>query len=77
MPEPEQTVKIVMGTVPGSLRELAREAGISHSLVSQIRNGKRNASTQTLDALAAALRRWSHQCQVGANRLRQAMEDDK
>ena len=66
-----------MHTVPGSLRELAREAGMSHSLLSQIRNGKRNASTQTLDALAAALGRWSHQCQVGAKTLRQAMEDDR
>ena len=77
MSEPEQTLQIVMDTTPGSLRELAREAGVSHSLVSQIQNGKRNATTQTLDALAAALERWSYQCQVGAKRLQKKMEDDK
>ena len=37
------------------LNELARKAGVSPSYLSQIENGKRNPSVESIKAIAAAL----------------------
>lgn len=43
---------------PGSIRELAREAGVSKSLLLAIRDGRRRLTGETRAKVVAALRRW-------------------
>jgi len=54
---------------PGSIRALAREAGVSHGLLVQIRDGGRRLTPETRRRLATALRRWSETCEELADDL--------
>jgi len=67
----------VLDTVPGSLREIAREAGVSHTLLSHVRTGKRNATTALLRALVNALDGWGDKCRTGSAKLEQLIEEDE
>ena len=60
-----------------SQRVLAKEAGISHSLLSYICSGKRSATMNVLQALAAALDRLGDRCQAAAKELHEAAKEAK
>lgn len=62
----------VLDETPGSIRELAREAGVSHPLLVAIRDGDRRLTPETQEALAAALRRWAERCEGLAEDLEAA-----
>lgn len=54
---------------PGSLRALAREAGVSHVTLLRLRDGDR-PSAETTTRLARALEQAGQRCQQAAKRLR-------
>ncbi len=72
----QQTIRKVINSVPGSARELARKAGVSHSLLSQVCSGKRNATPELIEALASVLEERAGQCADGAKLLRQLAKED-
>lgn len=57
---------------PCSIRALAREAGVSHTLLAMILRGERAATAAAAVKIAAALERWGERCQHGAAQLRRA-----
>ena len=77
MSEKQNTVKRVLDAAPGSFREIARAASVSHSLLSQVCSGQRNATPELLGALAKALETWGGTCLDGAEQLRKLMEENK
>lgn len=62
-------IRRVLEEAPGSIRELAREAGVSHSLLVAIRDGQRRLTPATREALATALRRWSERLEALAEQM--------
>lgn len=62
---------------PGSVRELAREAGLSESLLRHVRDGRRRLTPETGDAVAAALRRWSERCRTAAEVVDSAVTETR
>lgn len=67
----------VLEELPVSRRVLAREAGISPSLLSHICAGKRSATAAVLKALAAALDRLGDRCELAAKELHEAAKEAK
>lgn len=61
----------ILEETPGSIRALAREAGVSHVLLTKIRDGERRLTPGTREALAAALERWSERLDSFATELRE------
>jgi hypothetical protein len=57
---------------PGTLRALAREAGVPPSTLARIGIGEREATPAVAEAVAKALRRWSRQCAALAARIEAA-----
>ena len=55
--------------MPGSIRALARESGLSDSLLIRIRDGERRLTPETVAAVAHALRAWEDRCGVLADAL--------
>lgn len=55
-------VRTAVDLAPGSIRALARDAGISPRLVTLIRDGKRRLTAETKRALVEALRRREDRC---------------
>jgi hypothetical protein len=51
----EDAVREALKAFPGSIRALAREAGISEKLLRSIRDGERTATTRTLSRIADAM----------------------
>jgi predicted transcriptional regulator len=51
---------------------LAKEAGVSQSLLARIRTGERQATPAVAARIAAALRRWGKTYYRAATRIRQA-----
>lgn len=72
MEEARAVLRTILDEAPGSIRELAREAGISHPLLVAIRDGERRLTPETRDAVAAALRRWAERCEGLAEALEAA-----
>lgn len=62
----------VLDESPGSIRELAREAGVSHVLLLAVRDGQRRLTPETQEAVVAALRRWAERCEDLAESLEAA-----
>jgi O-acetyl-ADP-ribose deacetylase (regulator of RNase III) len=59
---------------PGSLRELARAAHVSHTLLLRVRDGKRELTDDVAEAVATALSEWSETCAELAASLGQGDE---
>ena len=57
---------------PGSLRALAKEAGVSEGLLRHIRDRNQTATPETVEAVAAALERLSHRHRDDADRENEA-----
>lgn len=61
-----------MEETPGSIRELAAEAGVSDFLLRAIRDGDRRLTEETRAMVVAALRRWSERTDDLADALEAA-----
>lgn len=66
-----EVLRRAMDEVPGSIRELARESGLAHVTLIQVRDGERNLSPERWADVVAALRHWEKRC----GRLADALED--
>ena len=62
----------VLRRIPGSIRGLAREAGIAHATLIQVRDGDRPLSAGAQARLVRALRRWAKTCDEFADELEAA-----
>lgn len=62
----------VLDESPGSIRELAREAGVSHALLLAVRDGQRRLTPETREAVVTALQRWAERCEDLAEALEAA-----
>lgn len=69
MEDGQAVVERVLQEVPGSLRALAREAGVSHGLLVAIRQGRRSLTPETREKLVGALRSWGETCHALAATL--------
>lgn len=67
-----KVVTRAIGTAPCTVRALAREAGVSHSLLLLIVKGDRTVTPAVADKLAAALDRWGARCAEAADAIRKA-----
>ena len=67
-------MKDAIDAAPCTLRALARQAGVSHSLLLMIRDGDRRCTRDAARKVVAALESWSRDCSAAADGLRQALE---
>jgi transcriptional regulator with XRE-family HTH domain len=65
-----QALLEAIDAAPCSDRALAREAGLAHTTLIRIREGRLHATPAVLERVAAALERWSGQCGMAAEKLR-------
>ena len=72
----QEAVRRALADAPGSLRALAREAGVPHSTLVRIRQGDRAPTRDVAEALAGALERWSGSCADAADTLRQSLSQE-
>ena len=71
----DATLRRAITRAPGSMRELAKEAGISHVVLWAIVHGRERATPRVARLVAAALDRWGKRCANDAARVRAAVED--
>ena len=69
----EDSVRRALELAPASLMALAREAGVSEVLLRHIRSGKRSATPETVEALAAAMDALSGKHTDAAQILRESL----
>jgi transcriptional regulator with XRE-family HTH domain len=69
-----RTVARAIEQAPCSIRELAREAGVSHVTLLRIKNGTHPASPQVARAVADALDRWGQRCSQQADRINRKLK---
>ncbi len=67
----------VLDEAPGSIRALAEAAGVSHALLVRVRKGDRGLTSDTVQAVAAALRAWGDRCHALADALEDAPQDTR
>ncbi len=67
----------ILERAPGSIRELAREAGLTHAALTQARDGLIRLTPESIDKLAVALARWGQTCVELAHRLKTAEPEGK
>jgi hypothetical protein len=73
----EEAVRRALELIPGSIRALAEEAGLSEGLLRKIRDGERRATQTTVEALADALSRWASRNSEAARILRETLSREK
>ncbi len=61
---------------PCSIRRLAEAAGVSHTLLLQVRDGDRRLTPATRRAVISALRSWGDRCHGLADALEDAAESE-
>ncbi len=66
-----------MERAPGSVRELARAAGIDHAALVRVRDGEYNLTPARVRSVVAALRAWSERCSGLADELEEALKVDE
>lgn len=71
MEQGSQAVRAVLEQLPVSIRALAREAGVSESLLRAIRDGNRRLTDETREAVVSALRHLGDRHHQLADRLDQ------
>lgn len=64
-------VRKALAAAPISTNALAREAGVSQSLLARIQSGERAATPAVAEAVARVLEDWGAQCALAARRIRQ------
>jgi predicted transcriptional regulator len=67
-------IRAAVQQAPGSIRELAREAGLSESALRQVRDGEIDLTADSVRRIIRALRRWSRTTADLADRLEAALE---
>lgn len=70
----EDAVRAALELAPGSLRALAREAGLSEALLRRIRDGTRTATPETVGKVAGALERLRDRHDEAARVLRDSLQ---
>lgn len=70
----DAAVRRAIANVPGSIRELAKEAGVSHVVLWAIVHGRERATPRVARLVAAALERWGKRCAGNAARVRAALQ---
>ena len=74
MPDPlTRAVLAALDAAPCSLRALAREADLSHTVLVHIRAGKRAVTPALARRVAKALRTWATACQQSSDRITRAV----
>ena len=66
-----------MTEAPGSVRELARAAGLDHAALVRVRDGEYNLTPARVRSVIAALRAWSSRCADVADELEAALDVDE
>ena len=77
MPTPQNVLQEILTEAPGSMRELARAAGLSHVALIRARDGKMNLSQDAISGIACALREWGETCTGLADRLEASGEQQR
>jgi 4'-phosphopantetheinyl transferase len=67
------TVRDAVANAPGTLRALAREAGVSHTTLVRVGAGEIEASPALAQRLATVLERWGEVCKLYGFRVRQEL----
>lgn len=62
----------ILQDAPGSIRDLADEAGLAHTTLLRAESGARSLTPKTIKAVVAALRKWSERCASLADTLEAA-----
>ena len=65
----QTVIRRALEGLPVSIRTLAREAGISHTALLHVRDGRFELGPDKLRALATVFRRWSEGCGELADEL--------
>ena len=66
----------VLKEAPGSIRELARQADVSHALLIRVRDGDLRLTPETVEAIVAVLRTWEDRCHELADALEDAARNE-
>ena len=72
----EEAVRRALAQVPGSMRALAKEAGIPHSTLVRIKQGQLGASPAVATAVADAFGRWADRCSSAEGLLRDSLSQE-
>ena len=69
----DAALRRAIANAPGSIRDLAKEAGVSHVFLWAIVHGRERATPRVARLVAAALERRGKRCVVEAARVRAAL----
>jgi len=69
----DSALRRAITNAPSSIRELAKEAGISHVVLWAIVRRRERATRRVAQLVATALERWGKQCAADAARVRKAI----
>jgi hypothetical protein len=72
--EKQQAISAVLASYPGTLRALAREAELDHSLLVRIRSGERAATVETVRGLLNAFAKCKARCEEAEKALRATLQ---
>lgn len=72
--EKQQAISAALASYPGTLRALAREAELDHSLLVRIRSGERAATAETVQGLLNAFAKCRTRCEAAEAALRATLE---
>jgi predicted transcriptional regulator len=72
----QKAISSALEAYPGTLRGLAREAGVDHSLLVRIRSGERTPTADTVHALLCAFAKCRARCEEAEAALRAALEEE-
>ena len=70
-------VRRAIRRAPGSMRALARTAGVSHAMLAAIVAGKEKVTLRVARLVAQALEEWSVQCAGDAAAIRAALDESE
>ena len=68
----QDALRKILQDAPGSIRELADEAGLAHTTLLRAESGARSLTPKTIEAVVTALRKWSERCATLADILEAA-----
>lgn len=77
MEDVNAALRQALDTTPGSIRELARAAGVSETLLRLARDGERRLTPETREKVVEALRAWETECGEAADALETADLDPR
>lgn len=70
----DAAVRKAIANAPSSIRELAKEAGVSHVVLWAIAHGRDRATPRVARLVAAALARWGKRCAGDSARIRATLQ---